>query len=422
VSNDPVDIAIVGAGVAGLAAAERAAEIGLTAIVLEASDRIGGRVLGLELPDGSSVDLGPHWLHQVPINPFVPEAEASGAITSKSWQPVAGIWMNGSWLDEMDIATIQEQIDDLETLARELDQTGEDTAVADLIDPLFTLQTPLRLVLEHRLGIAPTLQSAVDLSRWDRHDGSWPVGAGLASLINQRYANVGVMLNTEVRVIDWGTDPVRLDAGDDLYEAHHVIVTISIAALQSGAMHFAPDLPDSTSRAILDFAVTAEARIVIDFGAQLDEWPPESLLLTTAVGRSVAFETPVLGQTIGTAVIRGVDAEESQAVLQRAADVFGVDRGSLSIVAAAEWHGAPNTAGGVAVLRPGAARARLDLATSIDNRLFFAGEATSVASFGTVHGARNEGIRAVNAIAEKLGLLPTDGESRDTISVFRFDF
>src|SRR4051812_50036562 len=64
------DVAIVGAGSAGIAAARRCLAAGLTVAVVEARDRIGGRAVTVLLK-AHPVDLGAHWLHSGPINPMV---------------------------------------------------------------------------------------------------------------------------------------------------------------------------------------------------------------------------------------------------------------------------------------------------------------------------------------------------------------
>src|SRR4051812_7119752 len=86
-----VDVAIIGAGAAGLAAYRALAGHGLSVIVLEARDRIGGRALTMHLPGGILFDLGCEWLHSADQNAFVPIAEAGrfGVVqTGSHWAAV----------------------------------------------------------------------------------------------------------------------------------------------------------------------------------------------------------------------------------------------------------------------------------------------------------------------------------------------
>jgi monoamine oxidase len=72
-----VDVVIVGAGVAGIAAARRLATSGLSVVLLEASARVGGRAWTCDIA-GLRVDLGCGWLHSADRNSWTAVAEASG--------------------------------------------------------------------------------------------------------------------------------------------------------------------------------------------------------------------------------------------------------------------------------------------------------------------------------------------------------
>src|SRR5215213_1420427 len=72
-----VEVVVIGAGAAGIAAARRLLAAGLSVVVLEARDRVGGRAVTVALK-GHPVDLGAHWLHAGPINPLVKLGRARG--------------------------------------------------------------------------------------------------------------------------------------------------------------------------------------------------------------------------------------------------------------------------------------------------------------------------------------------------------
>ena len=72
------DVIIIGAGVAGLAAAKSLASAGISFIVVEASHRIGGRAYSEQFADGSWFDLGCSYLHEAELNPLMPVAKEHG--------------------------------------------------------------------------------------------------------------------------------------------------------------------------------------------------------------------------------------------------------------------------------------------------------------------------------------------------------
>ena len=72
------DIAVIGAGAAGIGAGRRLEELGASFVLLEAAHRVGGRGYTEEVAPGVPFDLGCHWLHSASINPFVTIADAAG--------------------------------------------------------------------------------------------------------------------------------------------------------------------------------------------------------------------------------------------------------------------------------------------------------------------------------------------------------
>src|SRR3954453_13726902 len=73
-----IDVAVIGAGAAGIGAARRLADKGtVSALVLEARDRVGGRVHTIE-PAGFPLDRGAEWLHSADRNPLSPIAQSLG--------------------------------------------------------------------------------------------------------------------------------------------------------------------------------------------------------------------------------------------------------------------------------------------------------------------------------------------------------
>ena len=418
-------IAIVGAGAAGLAAAHRAIELGFSVNLLEATDRIGGRAHTVSMANGDRVDLGAHWLHQAPINPLIAEADDRDAIQTRPWRPAEGIWVNGAWLSDIDLTDIENEMDAIEQLGRELTETTEDAAISDLIDPMFLMRSPLESALSWRLGSSPLSRSAVDYARWGRQDGSWPVATGLGDLLEAVYGAIPVRLQTPVHTIDWSSELLRIDLGDEVLEADTVIVTSSPAVLQSGAIHFAPDLPPDHAEAIAAFAMSDQSRIALTVSDIPSQFGSERVLLTTRDRLPIAFELPVAGghTVVATILAEGRSLDELiSLVRERLTEVFSLDADAISEIRAIVWADDPWTGGATAVIPPDRAQLRDVLGQPVAGRIWFAGEATSAISSGTVNGAIDSGIRAVNELAVAHGAIPEMPRSRDTSRVFRFDF
>jgi phytoene dehydrogenase-like protein len=180
------DLAIVGAGIAGLAAARRAIDLGLSVVVLEATDQIGGRIRTVSRPDGSIWDAGAHWLLQPAVNPLVREAERLGVRFRRQWRAHDGYWLDGQWLSELESDAVWLDIDDAEDLARELSAADEDVAFAELIDPESGALAMIETILTQQYGEHPGRISAIDRSRYGVLEGDWPVSGGFGRFVEQQ--------------------------------------------------------------------------------------------------------------------------------------------------------------------------------------------------------------------------------------------
>ena len=429
-STRKVDIVIVGAGVAGLAAMRRAMDLGLDALLFEASGRIGGRVHSVARPDGSLWDRGAHWLRQPAVNPLVHEAEKLQIDFRRPWLLNGGIVLDGEWMADMRADEVWHQIDEVEDLARELAAAGEDASLLDLVDPSFTDRDAISAVLTHTFGCEPHLNSATDASRFSPTEGAWPVSDGFGTLIHGLYAAVPVELNTPVTVIDWGSDPVRVDLGVELVEADYVLITVSTAVLASERIVFAPQLPADVALAIERLPLGSMNRVILDLDG-VPDLPADSFVYSVRGNESVALAVPEAGSTALMASVSGQlsraleeagDDEMFNVVAEHAIHVFGSScRLRFDQAEATAWGRDSNMLGTTAVPSPGSSLARSTLRQGIEQRLFFAGEALSLRSFGTVHGAMQSGIDAVNTIANRSGLHTQIPSTSDNPDLFLFD-
>ena len=430
-STHHVELAIIGAGVAGLAAAARAAELGIAFVLLEATDRIGGRVHTVRRADGTLWDRGASRLRQPAINPLVGEAEQRSLLTRRPWQLTGGVAIDGEWLPELDVDDVWHQIDEIEELARALAAGGDDVPVLDLLDPDFSEPGIVEAVLTHAYGSEPDSISAIDVSRFGPFEGAWPVEFGLGRLVEETYGSIPVELESPVAVVDWGADPVRVDLGSGLVEADRVLVTVSTGVLAGEVIQFAPDLPADVTAAIEGLSMGSTNRVVFALDA-IGDLPTDSILYSISGSESVCFETPPDGSHIVIATVAGQLSRELELAGGDAMiDLVAEHAGRILGTAARQGFGQAETTtwgldlyvlGANSCAQPGAVHARSILATGVGDRLFFAGEAVSKRSFGTVHGALRSGIDAVNRIAFVSGHLTEKLSDSDNPDVFAFDF
>ena len=130
-----VDVAIIGAGAAGLGAAHALKNSGLSVIVLEARDRVGGRAHTIMAAPDITFDLGCGWLHSADKNSFVGIAEATELRDRQDAAALARASLRqGFPLDERDdfIRALDAFYDRAEQAAQEAGQSGRD-APADLL-------------------------------------------------------------------------------------------------------------------------------------------------------------------------------------------------------------------------------------------------------------------------------------------------
>ena len=128
-----VDVVIVGAGATGLSAAESAVSHGLSFVLVEASDRIGGRAHTEEFVPGQPIDRGCHWMRSASLNPFVGIAETLGFRYRRECGWNSTIHHYGAFLDDEQVRGVDALVEADGKAIAAAARHG-DPAVADVID------------------------------------------------------------------------------------------------------------------------------------------------------------------------------------------------------------------------------------------------------------------------------------------------
>lgn len=420
------DVAVIGAGLAGLGAATALRRLGRSAVVLEAAGRIGGRAwtaypaaLG-----GVWFDMGAIWLHDAERNPLVPIAEAGGETLLRSDALRTERTFVGSRLaSEAELADYADAWRRFETAAERLLQPGlPDPPLSAVARAL--ADDPWAATVGNWEGpvICAADADAFSLLDWKRNvlGGSNLVPQGGVGAFVQRRLGQGldIRLDTTVRRIDWsgagGRVAIETDRGS--LHAASCIVTVSTGVLRAGAIGFDPPLTASVQDCLHALPMGLATKVALRAtGADRLGLPP-----WCSVDRQVARDGELLvplqcwphgrgyvqgwiGGGTAWALLREGDAaavDYVRAELRRSfgsrADALFADAPTL----VTQWGSDPLVRGAYAYATPGNADARARLAEPLaDGHLLFAGEACHVGYAGTLAGAWLSGEAAAGVAA-----------------------
>ncbi|MDG2481378.1 MAG: NAD(P)/FAD-dependent oxidoreductase [Alphaproteobacteria bacterium] len=418
IMHSETDVIIIGAGSAGLSAAKELARLGLRSTVIEASHRIGGRAYSEEIVPGVWFDLGCAWLTDGDANPFAEIANRLGiALGRATWDAYNNsddhrFIRNGTRLTgEEHAACRRYYVDSYAAIAAAAGSEPE-PSIGDVIDLESPCAPPFLESIATGWGVDVDGVSCADNTSSGGALG-YPVPHGYGNLVAAWGADVEVTLNARAECIDWSGPGVAVETPKGTIRASLALVTVSTGMLASGELNFAPLLPDWKLEAILGLPMGTENKMGIAFYTDVfgadgrghhTVWSDDAESAKVDVN-GMGFNSV----SVFTGGRHGIWLEKQgpQAchdfAVDRIAEIFGNDiRKHVIRSITTAWSTEPWTRGSWACALPGQAYQRDVLARSIDDRLFFAGEATSVGKQGTCDGAYRTGIRAAQEIAAHL--------------------
>ena len=412
------DVAIVGAGAAGVAAARRLARCGVSAVLLEATARVGGRAFTCEA-GGLPLDLGCGWLHSADRNAWTRIAEDSGFQVDRR-PPAWGRQYRDLGFSRVEQAAAGQAFS---AWSRRLETTPPSSdRAADALDPNGEWNAYLNALSGYINGAGLECVSIADYLAYDNAstDCNWRVPAGYGALIAASLPRrIDLRLSAPVESIELELRGLTLRTRIGPIGARAAILTVSTAVLAGGAIRLPPEL-DAWRGAAEKLPLGRNEKLFLEIvGAGLFE-PETRVLGNPRDSRTGAyyirpFGRPVIECFLGAAGARIVEDQGSVAGFQHAtgelAALFGSNvRKILRPLAASNWSRATRIGGSYSHALPGQAAARQALARPFDNRIFFAGEATNPHDFSTAHGAHDSGVRAAE---EAIGAL-ANGERAKT--------
>ncbi|HKW44209.1 MAG TPA: NAD(P)/FAD-dependent oxidoreductase, partial [Candidatus Eremiobacteraceae bacterium] len=405
------DVIVIGAGAAGLAAARSLAVRGLRVMVLEARDRIGGRVWSCPPARGVvPVELGAEFIHgraaetmallrEVGMTPIdvVGESwtsEEGGVLRrdDRKSRPAAAIFEQARALPaDLSVDEFLERFDGRHGIRRTVDVARAFVEGFDAADP----------TIASVWSIADEWLSGVDSAIARPHEGYPPIFVFLRNACVA--AGVHVCLSTIVRHVSWRRHSVTVVAvdgnGSRTIRARQAIVTLPAAVLRhrgdEDEVVFTPQLPPSKREALRSIETGPVVKVALRFRTafweQLHEGRYRDAAFFRCIGRPFSAywtQLPVRSELVvawvgGPKANALMGATQSERI-ERALDGFGAlfDEAALARAefeggTSHDWDSDPFARGAYSYIRVGGCGARKELAAPVDGTLFFAGEATS---------------------------------------------
>jgi monoamine oxidase len=403
------DIAVIGAGAAGLAAGLTLQPLDKSFIVLEARERIGGRAFTDTTTLGLPFDCGAHWLHAASQNPFTAIADRLGlAYNAKiSWADSV-IYAGGGQVPQALEAEADEYIGAVLGRIAAAGEAGLDVPFSNCLDPGNRWNQLARLVIGQITSHDAEDCSTLDSARYEGDGGDFPVEGGYGALVARHAAGLAVTLSTPVTHIDWSGPDVKLDTPRGTITARTIILAVPVNVLIAGTIRFTPALSEKLVQAFHDcpMGVSEKLAILLDrpvegmghlYGDVVDlsdmAKPPFNLHVNP-------FGRPLLVSHMAGSHGRELeslsDSDMMALALEAIVEAFGPSiRKRVVRMLRTHWASDPHALGGYSHARPGRAGSRLTFSEPVGDKIVLAGEHCSIPFYSTVHGAHLSGIAAV---------------------------
>ena len=421
------DCIIIGAGIAGLAAGDYLRKKGWGVMILEARERVGGRVWSrADWKGKNSMDMGASWIHGVSGNPMAEQAQREGIRTvTFDYENKAVYHAGGSRIapeeEERMGKRFRKTLNLAKATAEELSRdvslrktfTGAEKKLGWSPEELAQLDFKAHTEIEHEFAASLEELSA---KYWDEGEelsgGDVIVPGGLGSIVEPWARGQDIRFGQAVERVSYDRDGVRVKTSQGLeMRARKLILTVPLGILKKGKIVFDPPLPKEKMDAIgrIGFGNYQKTAFLYeeifwdpelhlfdwDGGATGKEWAEwVNLYPFTGEPALMAFHAPQAAYGIESMT----DGEISDAATDALGSALGkkVPRPKDMIVS--KWGHDPYSLGAYSFMGVGATPAdRTMLGKPLLGSLYFAGEAVSENYSATMHGAYESGLSAAKA-------------------------
>jgi monoamine oxidase len=413
-------VIVVGAGISGLAAAKKLKEKGFTVIVLEAQDKVGGR-LRTNRTLGVAFDEGASWIHGIEDNPITDLAQLAEMNTfetiddSRKSYDIGGILRSATSYDNAE--------DELYTILDFMMNSGDATqSFQTVFNNLYPTKATDRLwkfllstYVTFDTGDLNNLSSLL-YNEGEEFDGAEKIITnGYDTIANYLADELNVQLNQRVSKVDYSNTKIQVTHNATITEADYVLVSVPLGVLKANSIQFVPSLPTAKQNAIQKVGMncvnkflllwdtafwddvqyisyTPETRDKFNYFVNVKKFHPTTNALMTFAYADYARQTETM-----------TDAQIIDEIMLHLKDIYGNSVPNPTNMLRTKWQTNENSFGAYSYTAVGTEMEHFEqLAEEVDDKLFFAGEHTNVDYFSTAHGAYLSGLREADKIIDLL--------------------
>ena len=412
-TSGEVEIAIIGAGAAGIAAARRIAADRRTFALVEANWHVGGRCLTDSKIFGVPCDLGAHWIHMPDTNPVAKLAPRLGLeiYPAPSGQRLRVGHRNAreGEMEDYFSALVRSTRAITEGARGRADISCEQALPKDLGD--------WRDCVEFMLGpfgCGKSLDtvSAMDFASSAERDVDAFCRHGFGAIIAKLAEGLPVQLGARVTAIGSSSRKIEIETSQGQLSAGAVIITASTGVLAAGGIRFRPELPKRYIDAIAGLTLGSYDHVVLELPGNPLGLQTDDLVFEKVAGKRTAAllanvsGTPLcmveIAGSFGNDLANGGDGAMVAFASDWLAGLFGANvKASVRRTHVTRWRKQPFALGAFSAAAPGGHGGRKALTEPVHDRIFFAGEAIHDTLWGTVGGAWQSGERAAEAALKR---------------------
>jgi monoamine oxidase len=405
-----IDVIVVGAGAAGIAAARRIVAAGKSCVVLEATGAIGGRCITDTAIFGMPYDRGARFIHMPESNPVAKLATESGLDIYPA-PPGQRVRIMRRYAREGEMEDLLAFTVRANTVIAAAARKADIACAGVLPKELGEWRSTIEFLLgPYHSGSDLAELSTVDLARAAERDVQAYCRQGLGTLVARLAHDLPLRLSTPATRIAWsGRVGVEVETAQGPLDARAAIITVSTGVLSAGKIGFAPELPKRQLDAIGRLRLGSYDHVTLELPGNPLGLRADELVFERAKGTRTASllanisGTNLCSVDVGGSFGRDLAAQGQAEMIAFARDwldnLYGTSlKRSVKRSHATNWNAEPWVLGAMSAAAPGGQSARRTLQEPLNNRIWFAGEATHERHWGTVRGAWESGERAAAAV------------------------